>query len=289
MQTLKQGDSIQSKDAAIGTIGGFVINTNNDEKIYALTCNHLFPIEDIPAYTPDLIEIGTCLFTTRDKGCDFAAIEIKECYSDSCDVAFRREDKKKINANVYSSILKSENIVHKIGATTDVTNGRIVSPEFYFDNRENIFLVKGTAGKFSDQGDSGSLVFSRPNHIQQNYVDVFGMVYASDLTLQDDDDKDDADDQTKIKSILSDGSLEEGDHNIEIYARNKPSSSECDNQVKDNNTASGIHQDTKNISFCCRLHTALDLFKKNQGGNFEVKFKDGVSLSESDDSTEENN
>lgn len=80
--------------------GGFVTKTNNNLKIYALTCNHLFPRENEHAYTRDLEKNGDCLFTTRYKRCDFAAIEIKECYSKSCDVAFVKDDKKKINANV---------------------------------------------------------------------------------------------------------------------------------------------------------------------------------------------
>lgn len=288
--TMMQGNSIYSKDGVAGTLGGFVTQTNNDQKVYALTCNHLFPVKNIPAFTRDFGEIGSCIFTTRDKGCDFAAIEINESSLRYCDVAFRREDKKKINANVYSNNLETGNIVHKIGTTTDVTNGIIVSPEFYIkvtneSTRENVFLVKGTAGKFSDEGDSGSLVFCRPNRIQQTYVDVVGMVYASDLALRDDDDKDDSEDQTKKKSKLSEGSRKEGANNIEIYARNKPSSSESDNQDKDSITACNIYEDTctKDISFCCRIHTALDLFKQNQGGNFEVKFIDDVSSSESED------
>lgn len=295
MQTMMQGDPIQSKDEATGTLGGFATKTNNDQKIYALTCNHLFPIENERAFTHDFEEIGACVFTTRDKGCDFAAIEIKESYSDSCDVAFRRDDKKKTNANVYSDSLEGVNIVHKIGATTGVTNGIIVSPEFYLkvtdeSTRENVFLVKGTAEKFSERGDSGSLVFSRPNRIQQNYVDVVGMVYANDLTLYDDNDEnDDPIDQKKMKSKLPEGSREEGAQNYEVNFENKPTSSICDNPDKGIHTASGIHQDTNGISFCYRLHTALNLFKENQGGNFEVKLKDDVSSSESDDSNEGNN
>lgn len=186
MKTLKQGDSIQSKNNVAGTLGGFVTQTNNNLKIYALTYNHLFPRENEHAYTRDLDKIGDCVFTTRDKRCDFAAIEIKECYSKSCDVAFVKDDKKKINANVYSNSLQTGNNVHKKGATTVVTNGKIVSSEFYLkatdkSNREIIFLVKGTAEKFSERGDSGLLVFSRPNRIQQYYVDILGMVYTYDI------------------------------------------------------------------------------------------------------------
>uniref|UniRef100_A0A8W8P487 DDE-1 domain-containing protein n=1 Tax=Magallana gigas TaxID=29159 RepID=A0A8W8P487_MAGGI len=245
--------TLMREDNVTGALTGFVTKTNNNQKMYALTCNHLFPIENGMAYTHDFEEIGVCVFTARDKGCDFAAIEIKESYSDSCDVAFRKDDKKKTNANVYSDSL---DIVHKIGATTgvtngiivspynhifpsknehactrhfenvvacvpttktngcdfaaveikecysnscdvafvkdnkkklnanlysnslqtggsvhkkeqeqiDVTNGRIVRPEFYLkatdkSNQENTFLLKGMAEKFSERGDSGSLVF----------------------------------------------------------------------------------------------------------------------------------
>lgn len=195
----------------------------------------------------------------------------------------------------FSNSLETGNIVHKIGATTNVTNGIIVSPEFYLkvtdeSTRENVFLVKGTAEKFSERGDSGSLVFSRPNRIQQTYVDVVGMVYANDLTLyDDDDDNDDPIDQKKMKSNLLEGSQEEGVQNNDVNSGNKPTSSKCDNLDKDTNTVSAIHQDTNGISFCYRLHIALNLFKENQGGNFEVKFKDYVPSSESENSNEENN
>lgn len=284
--------TLMREDNVTGALTGFVTKTNNNQKMYALTCNHLFPIENGMAYTHDFEEIGVCVFTTRNKGCDFAAIEIKESYSDSCDVAFRKDDKKKTNANVYSDSLEGVNIVHKIGATTGVTNGIIVSPcnhifpsknehactrhfenfvacvpntntkgcdfaaveikecypnscdvafvkdkkklnanlysnslqtgdsvhkrrattdvtngrivrlEFYLkatdkSNQENTFLLKGIAEKFSERGDSGSLVFSRPNRIQQTYVDVVGIVYANNLILYNDDKDDDAEDQNK--------------------------------------------------------------------------------------------
>lgn len=53
-----------------GTLGGFVTKTDNERKIYALTCNHIFPIKNQLAYideTHKFSEIGTCVFTTRDK------------------------------------------------------------------------------------------------------------------------------------------------------------------------------------------------------------------------------
>lgn len=133
MQTLMREDNMT------GALTGFVTETNN---------HHLFPRENE----------------------HFAAVEIKECYSNSCDVAFVKDNKKEINANFYSNSLQTGDSVHKRRATTDVTNGRNVRLEFYLkatdkSNQENTFLLKGIAEKFSERGDSGSLVFSRPNCI----------------------------------------------------------------------------------------------------------------------------
>lgn len=177
-----------------------------------MICNHLFPSENEYSFTRDLEDIGACVFTTRDKGCDCVAIEIKECYSKSCDVVLRRDDKKKMNANVYSNSLQNENIVHEKGATRDVTNGIIVSSKFLFkSNRQkqpgNIFFVKGIAEKVFERGDSGSLVFSRPNRIQQNYFD---MVYSNYLILYNDDEDGYAEDQNEIKSKSPEGSRKKG-------------------------------------------------------------------------------
>lgn len=98
--------------------------------------------------------------------------------------------------NYIQKNLHNVGLVHKIGAATDVTSGRIMSLEYYdkdMDNhcRDNIFLVKGLNGPFSEEGDSGSLVFCRPNSVKQNYVNVLGMVYAQNITMNYDNDDDD--------------------------------------------------------------------------------------------------
>lgn len=172
-QTLKQGDSIQAKahsdddEYCEGTLGGFVTKVDDKKKIYALTCNHIFPEQNQLAYieqNQNIKEIGFCVYTTREKSCDFAAIEINDAFVSKCDIALRRDDKKKTNAKVNTKELKNVGIVHKIGKATDVTTGMILSPEYYDkvmndSNRGYIFLVKGTDGQFSEKGDSGSLVF----------------------------------------------------------------------------------------------------------------------------------
>lgn len=182
------------------------------------------------------------MFTTREKACDFAAIELNHSFLDVCDVTVRRDDNKKVNAKLYTKNLRNVGLVHKIGAATNVTSGRIISLEYYdkeMDSHclDNIFLVKGLNGPFSEEGDSGSLVFSRPNSVLQNNVNVLGMVYAQSITINYDDDDDD--DQHRLSAACN---------------------------IADN------------ISVCYRIHTALELLKRNQGEGFDVKFQDDLSV-----------
>lgn len=242
-KTLKQGDFLLActrNDSEMynrGTLGGFVRKNDDKRKIYGLTCNHIFPEEKQLAYTDALYGftvVGRCAFTTKENACDFAAIEMMDSFIDGCDLPVRRDDKKKVNAQIYTGNLHNVGLVHKIGAATNVTSGRIISMDYYdkdMDNhcRDNIFLVKGLNGPFSEEGDSGSLVFCRPNSVIQNHVNVLGMVFAQNIKTNCDGD-DDA-------------------FNVE-----------------------------DNLSICYRINTALELFKENQGGGFEVKFQDDLSV-----------
>lgn len=66
-----------------------------------MICSYLFLVKNIFVFICDFGEIGFCIFIIRDKGCDFVVIEINESFLRFCDVVFRREDKKKINVNVF--------------------------------------------------------------------------------------------------------------------------------------------------------------------------------------------
>nr|XP_034319273.1 uncharacterized protein LOC117687156 [Crassostrea gigas] len=266
---LMQGDEIQAKipneqKFHAGTLGGIVTKADDEKKKYALTCHHLFPEVGERAYTEKFEDIGACLYTTREKSCDFAAIEIDKSFSEKCNETFQNEDRKITNARLFSESVTNVGIVHKIGAATDVTKGRIISSEYYdklFDdkNRGHVFLVKGIQGNFSEEGDSGSLVFTRSKDAQQTCVYVLGMVYGNKVTVYDDDDDNDDDaGEQKYKNEDDNESL------------NASPSSESDN------AASNV-KEGENISSCYRIHTALELFKENHGE--EVKFKDDLSLS----------
>lgn len=302
--TLRQGDSILPKlpdengTYNAGTLGGFVTKTDDEGKIYALTCNHLFLNKNKTnlAYTDNSYgfgEIGTCVFTTTEKSCDFAAIEIMDSFSDNCDLIFRREDKKKTNARIYTESIHAR-FVHKIGATTKVTTGIICSPEWYKkiqndESRDHIFLVKGIDKQFSEIGDSGALVFSRPNSVDQNYVDVLGMVCANGLIVHDDED-DQNSEKLEYSRFLYEGEEKKEVESVEKHKFNIPPVS---HNVE--NEAAQKNQEEKIISCCYRLNTALELFQENQGEDFTVKFKDDVSSSsrssspssKSDDSNQE--
>lgn len=263
-----------------GTLGGFVISTDKERKLYALTCNHLFPEEGKQAFTENLDEIGTCSFTTRENTCDFAAIEIKKEFSKNCDETFHKEDSGKTNAYVFSENLKDIGIVHKIGATTKVTKGTIISSEYYDklkDNtsREHVFLVQGTQGNFSKEGDSGSLVFTRSKNARQTSVDVLGMVIGNKVTVLDDDEE--QENQVEKKPGVTKGSEKYGNDSKNEKVDAKESSNTS--SFQEGTFAASSSDVPDNISCCFRIDTALQLFKEKQGE--EVKFRDDLSPSTS--------
>lgn len=279
--SLRQGSHISpekpNKDGyfVAGTLGGFITQTEEPEKKYALTCNHIFPITDIPAYaeiSQKFEEIGKCVYTTRENHCDFAAIEISETASKECNITFRREDKKETNALVYDDNLENLAILHKIGAESDVTTGFILSDEFYInplideDNRDFVFLVRGVNGLFSKSGDSGSLVFSRPREVSQNSVYVVGMVFGFDtnLTVYENSKEEDAKSQETDTSVK----LENGANNCSGTPDGKDLPASC-SRIK-----------SEHISMCYLIRPALDLFVENQGFSVNsVKFKDDLPSS----------
>lgn len=292
--TMKQGDPLlppllnTDGTCDTGTLGGFVTKADNRNDIYALTCNHIFPIRDQEAFadgSDGFQEVGTCVFTTREKSCDFAAIEIMESFVDKCDLAFRKTMRKRTNARVYARNLENIGIVHKIGAKTNLTKGYVLSSEYYDklkddSNREYIFLVKGIGNYFSEEGDSGSLVFFRSS---KNYVDVVGMICGSNPEVYDDDSEDE---NVGHDPELS-GSKSAETKSSPIKQDDKPAiHMSASKDVMERDAAAAVDDDAKGISYCYRINTALDLFKASQGENFAVKFKDDLpsSSSESEDS-----
>lgn len=260
-QTLMQGDPIQMGECTRqGTLGGFVTNKKNADQKFALTCNHLFPIKNTPAYRVDssqLKEIGTCVFTTRERTSDFAAIEINE--ATNCDVAFRNEMENEINACLYDESIENICYVHKFGAGSGLTTGSILSSEYY-DNLtgEEHFLVAGEYGQsFSEEGDSGALAFSRPPEPEQSYINIVGMVIGT-LQKQDDEGEEHGSNEKNSSS------------DVKSFPNCQDGKEKCDSEA---------NTDHEHISCCYRIGPALSLFEENQ--SVSVKFKDDIPFSSS--------
>ena len=283
-QSMKQGDSIFGIEK--GTLGGFVKEISDQGKIYALTCNHVFPYKELTAYADDSAqnEIGKCVFTTREKFSDFAAVEMNE--PADCDVTFRNEEGKKTNARVYDGSIENIGFMHKIGTQSGATTGSIISSEYYdklYDenNREFLFLIgRGYGQPFSEEGDSGALVFSRPLQVEQNYVNVVGMVYG---TYQKEDER--SDDEEGSSNNKEQSSSEE---------KKRPEDKSQNNTTllyaREGQPVINVNTDPEHISCCYRLSPALKLFENHL--KISVKLKDDVSSSgsssqssSSDDST----
>uniref|UniRef100_K1Q116 Uncharacterized protein n=1 Tax=Magallana gigas TaxID=29159 RepID=K1Q116_MAGGI len=138
-----------------------------------------------------------------------------------------------------------------------------IAGTFTSDDLKLISKRTGMGKYFSDEGNSGSLVFS----LRQNYVDVLGMVYANNPEVYEEESEDEKDNDNPH---AIDGSHKQGAANMST------------SKDEEDYAASGIGH-TKSISFCYRIHTALQLFEEDQGENFSVKFR--VDLSSSSSST----
>lgn len=140
----------------------------------------------------------------------------------------------------------------------------------------NLFLVKGTGEKFSDQGDSGALVFSRPRSGRQNYINVLGMVFGNNFIKYDN-----ADDSDDDRNVEKNKKLEDSQNKDE--ERVEPN---VEKTTTSNTFASDVAE-YENLSCCYRVQPAFDLLKEKK--DIDVKFKDDLSTpsSSSDDSNEE--
>lgn len=262
--SMRQGDNIlphppnENGQFQAGTLGGFVTKTNDPQQKYALTCGHIFPEKNLPAYADNSLKIGTSVFTKQEIHCDFAAIKINDTTSRDCDVTFRREDEQLTNARVYEESITNLGFVFKIGAGSNVTRGKILSPEHYFSktliadaNRNSVFLVKGFGGPFCQDGDSGSLVFSRPKTVSQTFINVIGMVFGFDANLIEESN--------------------ETAHNEVIYSR------EVDNDSRQGDqSSSSLAEKKEHITMCFRLRPALDQFEAETNDSY--KFKDDLPM-----------
>lgn len=76
-------------------------------------------------------------------------------------------------------------IVHKLGATSEWTMGKIVSSEIV-ENIQGVITVKGMNGKeFGKPGDSGSIVFRESQNARKRKLEVVAVLSAGKFEYKD--------------------------------------------------------------------------------------------------------
>ncbi|XP_062585300.1 uncharacterized protein LOC134246970 isoform X2 [Saccostrea cucullata] len=190
---VKQGEKVylqktgENSKPSYATAGALLRDSLGPDELYGLTCHHALPREKEFVYVPSgeskqLSQVGECIYSDPEPFHDFAVFQIDKDKRRNCDTTFLNGMEKPCNVNIYEGPLPSNAVVHKKGATTNLSDGRIISSEFYyklFENRSEMFLVSSLNSDecpFSLKGDSGSVVFQHDRSPDQRSVHALGLV-----------------------------------------------------------------------------------------------------------------
>lgn len=191
--TAQQEEGSQTSENGHGTLGSLALL--NNKQTVALSCGHVC-ITDKIVYIEnerkELIALGKCLYSSG------TALRIQ---SDLAIVGVHSEvekhfpEKKLLNhmgepmaADVLCVKDKLDirgEIVHKLGATSEWTMGKIVSSEIV-ENVQGVITVKGMNGKeFGKPGDSGSIVFRESPNAKERKLEVVAVLSAGKFEFRD--------------------------------------------------------------------------------------------------------
>lgn len=191
--TVQQEESSQTFENGYGTLGSLALL--NKKQTVALSCGHVC-VKDKIVYIEnerkERIALGKCLYSSGE------ALRIQ---SDLAIVGVHSEvekhfpEKKLLNhmgepmtADVLCVKDKLDirgEIVHKLGATSEWTMGKIVSSEIV-ENIQGVITVKGMNGKeFGKPGDSGSIVFRESPNARERKLEVVAVVSAGKFEYKD--------------------------------------------------------------------------------------------------------
>lgn len=191
--TAQQEESSQKSDNGHGTLGSLALL--NNEQTIALSCGHVCVMDKIVYIEneqKERIALGKCLYTSG---------EVLKIQSDLAIVGVHSEveryfpEKKLLNhmgepmtADVLCVKDKLDirgEIVHKLGANTKWTQGKIVSSEIV-ENVQGVITVKGMNGKeFGKPGDSGSIVFRESPNARERKLEVVAVLTAGKFEYKD--------------------------------------------------------------------------------------------------------
>ncbi|XP_061185282.1 uncharacterized protein LOC133193359 [Saccostrea echinata] len=204
---VKQGEKVyldrngENSKPSYATAGALLKDNLGQDEVYGLTCHHALPREKEFVYvtsleTTQLAQVGECIYSDPEPFHDFAVFQVDEDKRRNCDTTFLNRMEDPCNVNIHQGIIPSNAVVHKKGATTNFTDGRILSSEFYyklFGNRNEMFLVSSLNSSdypFSLKGDSGSVVFQHDRSPDQKSVFALGLVTGGIDEVRDESLKD---------------------------------------------------------------------------------------------------
>lgn len=196
---LRQGDKLWPESGTEYSTLGCFVKDNRTPHVYAVTCSHGVPEASIVSTgleNSDPDRIGTCIFSSYFRSSpdrhipilnDVALIQIDDHVGNMCHLSLmnhKYEDSKvRIYDGNFEDFVVRHAYVYKIGATTSLRKGLIISPDFtasIADDRSEVFLVVGMGGlPFAETGDSGSVVFMNENNSALDTIQVIGMVLGN--------------------------------------------------------------------------------------------------------------
>ncbi|XP_062597434.1 uncharacterized protein LOC134258861 [Saccostrea cucullata] len=202
---VKQGEKIyldkNDEISKYATAGALLRDNRGQGELYGLTCHHALPRENEFVYVTSgenkqLAQVGECIYSDQKPFHDFAVFQIDKNKRGTCDTTFLNRMEKPCNVNIHEGPISANSVVHKKGATTNLSDGRITSSEFYhelFGKRSEMFLVSSFNSDeypFSLQGDSGSVVFQHDRSPEQRSVHALGLVTGGIDEVRDESLKD---------------------------------------------------------------------------------------------------
>ncbi|XP_048732174.2 uncharacterized protein LOC125649015 isoform X2 [Ostrea edulis] len=195
-------------DDLYGTLGCLAIL--NRESTVALSCRHVCVKQNIVYIENELnerIPLGQYLYNSKEKvqmiQSDLAIIrvdpEAEKCFSDKRLLNHMGNPTKTKVSNLEDSLELFGEIVHKLGATSQWTQGKIVSSEI-IENLHGVIAVQGMNDEeFGKPGDSGSIVFRELLDSRERKLEVVAVLTAGKYESRSDSEveiKDQEDEQS---------------------------------------------------------------------------------------------
>ena len=204
----QQPNASESLKDKYGTLGCLAILKKKDspEQPVALSCKHVCMLNET-VYIEDgqskRKALGRCIFTSPGPISiqnDFAIVEVDPAIES---LLSRKKLIDEAGIPTKAQVCEEDlsligEIVHKLGASTQWTTGKVVCSEI-IENTQGIIAVRGMNGDvFGKRGDSGSIVFRKTFRGKEQIIDVVAMLQSGEYEDQKQlTEKKSSDDDTK--------------------------------------------------------------------------------------------